>query len=118
MQKHARYATEDFVPQGASGDAEFQRVVQQIQELHHTRGYLHAKGAFDKEDQAYLRDAEERRKYVEEALAEREKAEFLEAQAKAVNVKRDQVRSRDHVPKSLHQRKGKGEDRGIGERSK
>lgn len=118
MQKHARYTTEDCVPEDASGDAEFQRVVQQIQELHHTRGYLYAKGTFDREDQAYLRDAEEKRKFVEQALAERERAEFLEAQVKALNVKRDQVRSHDCVSKSRHHSKGRGEDRGSRERSK
>lgn len=103
MQKQARYTTNDVIPEDASGDAEFQRVVQQIEELQHPRGYVHAKGAFDKADQAYLRDAEERRKYVEEALVEKERAEFLAAQARVANAKREQL-----APQLLDSRSSRG----------
>jgi hypothetical protein len=78
-----RFAVEDVVPPDASEDVEFQRAVQQLEDLQNPRGYVYAKGAFDRGDQAYLKEQEERRRHVEEAVAERERAEFVTARARA-----------------------------------
>jgi len=79
-----RFATQDVLPDGAADDVDFQRAVQRLEEQQPSRaGWLDPRGAFDKGDQAYLREVEERRRHVEEAQAARETNEFLSARAKA-----------------------------------
>lgn len=99
----SRFATEDIVPADTADDVEFQRAVQQLEDLQNPRGYVYAKGAFDRGDQAYLKEQEERRRHVEEAVADRERAEFLAARARAhVNlVSKSTSTSREGVVNSL-----------------
>ena len=79
-----RFQTEDVVPDDAAGDFEFQKAVQQIEDQQHVRaGFLFARGAFDKGDQAYIKEQEERNRHAEEAMHERERAEFMAARARA-----------------------------------
>lgn len=79
-----RVTTEDIVPEGAAGDADYQKAVQQLEDQQHGRaGWLSARGAFDKGDQAYMRDQEEQARHLEEAMADRELQQFAAARRRA-----------------------------------
>ena len=73
------------MPEGAATDVDFQRAIQQLEDQQHGRaGWLFARGAMDKGDQAYLNDQEERRRHAEEASLDRERAEFMAARVRVV----------------------------------
>ena len=46
-------------------------------------GWLHARGAFDKSDHAYIVDQQEQQRHVEEEMVDRERAEFAAGRARA-----------------------------------
>lgn len=80
------------MPQDAATDVDFQRAIQQLEDQQHGRaGWLFARGAFDKGDQAYLREQEERRRHAEEATLDRERAQFLAARVRAEEEERRQA---------------------------
>lgn len=76
--------TEDIVPEDVAQDEDYKRAVQSLEDQHHGRaGYLAARGALDKGDQAYLKEQEQLQRHKEEALQENELAEFAAARALA-----------------------------------
>jgi hypothetical protein len=70
------------VPDDVAQDEDYKRAVQSIEDQSHVRaGFLFARGALDKGDQAYLKEQEQIQRHAEEALHEREAAEFAAARA-------------------------------------
>jgi hypothetical protein len=56
----------------------------QLEEQQSNRtGWLFASGAFDKGDQAFIQDQQEKLQHAEEAQLDRERSEFLAARARA-----------------------------------
>jgi hypothetical protein len=53
----------------------------QLEEQQGGAGWLFARGAFDKGDQAYQLDQQEKAQHAEEARLERERSQFLAARA-------------------------------------
>jgi hypothetical protein len=75
---------EDIVPEDVAQDEDYKRAVQSLEDQQHGRaGWLFARGALDKGDQAYLKEQEQIQRHAEEALQEREAAEFAAAKAMA-----------------------------------
>jgi peptidoglycan hydrolase CwlO-like protein len=76
--------TEDITPEDVAQDEDYKRAVQSLEDQQHGRaGWLFARGALDKGDQAYLKEQEQLQRHAEEALQEREAAEFAAARALA-----------------------------------
>ncbi|KAL4536062.1 hypothetical protein Ndes2437B_g05499 [Nannochloris sp. 'desiccata'] len=75
---------EDIVPEDVAQDEDYKRAVQSLEDQQHGRaGWLFARGALDKGDQAYLKEQEQIQRHAEEALQEREAAEFAVARVVA-----------------------------------
>ena len=100
------------MPEGAAEDVEYQRALQQLEDQQHTRaGWLAPRGAFDKGDQAYIREQEERERHMEEAMHAQESNAFLAATARAKEAEEEARRQRLAAQKVAHAKKGpKGGD--------
>jgi len=75
---------DDIIPEDVAQDEDYKRAVQSLEDQQHGRaGWLFARGALDKGDQAYLKEQEQIQRHAEEARQEREAAEFATARAMA-----------------------------------
>lgn len=75
-------------------DEDYKRAVQSLEDQQHGRaGWLFARGALDKGDQAYLKEQEQLQRHAEEALQEREAAEFAAARALAEEQEEERRRA-------------------------
>ncbi|WIA33199.1 hypothetical protein OEZ86_006345 [Tetradesmus obliquus] len=77
-----RFRSIDMQPESAQQDPSYQRVVQEIEALQHRQGWLAGRGAFDKEDQLYLRDREEQQRMTEQEQRDGEAAAYAAARAR------------------------------------
>ena len=103
-----RYHTEDVVPEDAEDDADFKKLVRQVEDQHHGRGaYVLSQGALDKGDLAYQKEQEERRRHAEEARELLERTEFAAARARAEAEERE---------RAMNMAMGKRENETIGDR--
>ncbi|KAK9841620.1 hypothetical protein WJX74_008847 [Apatococcus lobatus] len=72
-----KYRTMDMYSEGAEGDADYMRMVQDIEDTQQNQvGWLFGRGAFDKGDLLYLRDEEEKRRFKETELRDSERIRF------------------------------------------
>ena len=79
--------------QDVEQDEDYKRAVQRLEDQSHGRaGYIFSRGALDKGDQAYLKEQEQLQRHAEEALQEREAAEFAAARALAEEKEEGQRR--------------------------
>ncbi|CAL5225670.1 g8533 [Coccomyxa viridis] len=77
-----RNKTLDVFSEGTEGDADYMRMVQDIEDTQGGQsGWLFGRGAFDKGDLLYLRDEEEKKRFKEEELRDSERLQFLRMQA-------------------------------------
>ncbi|CAD7696348.1 unnamed protein product [Ostreobium quekettii] len=77
-----KYRTVDMFSEGAEGDADYVRMVQDIEDMQQQQGWLFGRGAFDKGDLLYLRDEAERQRHAELELRDSEKTQFAALRAK------------------------------------
>eukprot|EP01025_Chloroclados_australasicus_P038671 TRINITY_DN3991_c2_g1_i1.p3 TRINITY_DN3991_c2_g1~~TRINITY_DN3991_c2_g1_i1.p3 ORF type:complete len:258 (-),score=38.74 TRINITY_DN3991_c2_g1_i1:275-1048(-) len=78
-----RYRAVDFYSQDAEGDADYMRMVRDIENSQQQHGWLSGRGAFDKSDLLFLRDEEEKRRCQELQRREQERQQFAILKAKA-----------------------------------
>ncbi|KAK9810475.1 hypothetical protein WJX72_011306 [[Myrmecia] bisecta] len=72
-----KYRTTDHFSEGTEGDADYQRMVQDIEDTQQSQvGWLFGRGAFDKGDLLYLRDEEEKKRFHEQELRDNERLQF------------------------------------------
>lgn len=73
-----KYRTMDMYSEGGENDADYMRMVQDIEDTQQNHvGWLFGRGAFDKGDLLYLRDEEEKRRFLERDQREKERSNFL-----------------------------------------
>lgn len=72
-------------------DRDYQRTVQDIEDAAQTQGWLFSRGAFDKTDLLYLRDAEEKSRHTEMELHDKEVMDY--ARLRLQNDKRKPISS-------------------------
>lgn len=76
-----KYRTVDIFSEGAEGDADYMRMVHDIEEMQQPQ-------VFDKGDLLYLRDEAERQRHAEMELRDMERCRFAALRAKMENKQR------------------------------
>jgi len=78
-----RFKSIESKPQDTDGDLEYQKLVQEVEEGVGSRqaGWLFGRGAFDRTDLQYLKDEDDKNKYIELERAEQEKSAFAKLRA-------------------------------------
>ncbi|KAK9805877.1 hypothetical protein WJX73_000138 [Symbiochloris irregularis] len=78
-----KYRTMDMYSEGGENDADYMRMVQDIEDTQQNHvGWLFGRGAFDKGDLLYLRDEEEKKRFIEKDQRENERTQFLAMRAR------------------------------------
>lgn len=101
-----KYRTVDIFSEGAEKDVEYQRMVNDIEEMQQQQGWLFGRGAFDKADLLYLRDQAEQQRHKEIELRDNERTEYAQLKAQV-----EQNQDERTTPPALKATMPKGEKR-------
>jgi len=82
------------------GDADYLKMVQDIEDLQQQQGWLFGRGAFDKGDLLYLRDEAEKQRHAELELRDTELSQFAALKARMETKDKRRKETATSLPKS------------------